>query len=57
MDSGQKLLDISTFICEIERILRDKIVISGNQARFYGEISVHFEDGKRVTIRRNETIK
>lgn len=57
MINSQKYLDISQFICEIERILCDKIVISGNQARYYGEISVHFEDGKRVTIRRNETIK
>lgn len=53
----KKSLDISQFICDIELILRDKIIISCNQARYYGEISVHFEDGKRVTIRRNETIK
>ena len=55
---NQKIgLDISFFISEIKRIVAEKVILSDNRGRYYGKLSIYFEDGKINHIEKFETIK
>ena len=57
MADTKNTVDIATFISDIKTMISEKPVISEAQGRFYGKISIYFEDGKINHIERYETIK
>lgn len=54
--SQKKVLDISALIIEIKRIVAEQPIVS-EQSRYYGKVSIYFEDGHLNHIERFETIK
>ena len=57
MADTKNTVDIATFISDIQDSIREKPVITESQGRYYGKISIYFEDGKINHIERYETIK
>jgi hypothetical protein len=53
----KKTLDISEFLTNIKNMVGEKPVLSESQGRYYGKISIYFEDGKIDHIERYETVK
>jgi hypothetical protein len=52
----KKSLDIGEIIAELKRIVSEAPVVSGG-ARFYGKVSIYFEDGHVNHIEKFETIR
>ena len=57
MKKSENFLDISEFISNIKTMIAEKPVISESQGRYYGKITIYFEDGKIRHIGRYETVK
>jgi len=53
----KKSLDINEFLVNIKNMVGEKPVLSESQGRYYGKISIYFEDGKIDHIERYETVK
>jgi hypothetical protein len=54
---SQKSLDINVFLINIKNMVLEKPILSESQGRYYGKISIYFEDGKIDHIERYETMK
>ena len=55
--NGQKILDISQIIVNIQGTTSGITIGTNNGRRFWGKITICVEDGKISYIERHETIK